>query len=232
MSWVAAAVGAVGIFSSLDTGRRQANTASDAQRMTEHQDQQTRADLQPWMKSGRMGLNALDKYAGLSASGFNPNAPGMKPFGMEDFNESPSYQFNLQQGQQAIDKAANARGNYYAPQTLQDISKFSQGMAGNEFNNAYAMYNQDQGNVWNRLFGISGTGQNAAAQMGGFGAAAAQNAGNYGIQRGDAMSAGLTGATGNALYGGAGAYNNYLQNQILKQQQPTYGGGVDYSNRM
>ena len=229
MSWVAAAVGAVGVISSLDSGRRMANTASDAQRMSQQQFGQTGKNLAPFLQAGQTAMSNLADYTGVGAGGLNPNAPGVKPFSLADFQASPAYNFNLQQGQQAIDKASNARGNLYAPQTLQDLSKYSQGMASNEFTNAYNMYNQNQGNTFSRLNTLAGMGQNAAVQQGGFGAAAAGAAGNYGIMGGEATSAGYTGAVGNALNGGTQAYNNYLQNQILQRQQqsqygPQYGG--------
>jgi hypothetical protein len=286
----------------MDSGRRMANTAADASRLSQQQYQQTEQNLAPYRQTGAMGLSALGQYLGLGGvsggspaqpsgpaptqdqfmktvpgqisgmygdvrgpggvgpsttqfdqsgydaamaaynggqqqqssqgSGLNLNAPGLKAFSLADFQASPAYQFNLQQGQQAIDKASNARGNMYAPQTLQDLSKFSQGMASNEFTNAYNMYNQNQGNVFSRLNTMAGIGQNAAVQQGGFGAASAGAQGNYGIMGGEATSAGYTGAVGNALNGGTQAYNNYLQNQILqRQQQSTYGqqyGGDAY----
>lgn len=228
MTWAAVAIGGsavIGAVASGDASRRGANTAADAARMQQQQYQQTRTDLQPWMQSGQMALSGLNQYAGLqSGGGFDPNAPGMKAFGLSDFQASPAYQFNLQQGQQAIDKSANARGNFYAPQTLQDISKFSQGTASNEFNNAYNMYGQNQQNVWNRLYALSGTGQSAANQTGTFGAAAANNQGNFALTGAGASAAGSMALGGNINQGIGNAYNQYLYNQML-QENPTYGGG-------
>lgn len=155
-----------------------------------------------------------------TASSFDPNAPLVKPFGLSDFKESPGYQFNLQQGQDAINKASSARGNYYAPSTLQDIGRYSQGLASNEFNNAYGQYNNNQNNIWNRLFDLSSAGQSAANQTGAFGANAANQIGQNTVGAGNAGAAGIMG-TGNAIQGGIqNAYWQYLANQ----QAPTYGG--------
>jgi hypothetical protein len=192
--------------------------------------QNTAKNLDPFLQQGKLAMNDLASYLGIgggpSGATFDPNAPGVKPFTLADFQASPAYNFNLQQGQQAIDKASNARGNFYAPQTLQDISKFSQGLASNEFNNAYNMYNKNQANVIDRLSGIAGAGQNAAVQQGGFGADAANAWGGAQMQVGNANAAGTMGVS-NALQGGLGnAYNAYLQNQILnRQQQSMYGAG-------
>lgn len=152
-------------------------------------------------------------------------SPLTKPFGMEDFQESPAYQFNLQQGQKAIEKAAAARKMFYAPQTLQDISKFSQGMASNEFMNAYNMYNKNQQTLWDRLYALSGSGQNAAAQSGAFGTQVGGQIGENIIGAGNAQAAGQVGQANAWVGAGNNAYNAYMMNQILQQnQRPTYTG--------
>ncbi len=171
-------------------------------------------------------LGSTDPSAGGT---FNQNAPLVKPFSLSDFQQSPAYQFNLQQGQQAIDKAANARGNLYAPQTLQDLSKYSQGVASNEFQNAYSNYNQNQQNLWNRLSSLSGQGQNAAAGIGALGAQTAGQIGQNTIGAGNAQAAGQIGQA-NAINSGLGnLYNAYLMNQILQRNNTgiagQYGGG-------
>ena len=163
---------------------------------------------------------------GSNAQGSNaqgsPDGMFTHQFGLQDFQESPAYQFNLQQGQQALDKSANARGNLYAPQTLQDLSKFSQGQASNEWSNAYNQYNNNIGNIWNRLYGISSAGQSAANQTGSFGQAAAQNSGNATMAAGNAQASGTMGVN-TAIQGGL---NNYMFQQYLQdQQRPAYEGG-------
>ena len=155
--------------------------------------------------------------------------PGMftHQFGLQDFQESPAYQFNLQQGQQALDKGANARGNLYAPQTLQDLSKFSQGLAGNEWNNAYSQYQNNIGNIWNRFNSMSQGGQSAANQTGVAGVNAANNQGMSLQNAGNAQAAGIMGAN-TALQGGL---NNYMFYDYLKnQQRPAYSAQGPYAS--
>lgn len=260
MSWVAVAIvgGAViGGVASNAAADKQASSANKASGVIASQSEQTRRDLMPWLGSGQLSLQQLQKLVGVNpgsaprvdgsngywsrpgggtadfwvpndpnndptASTFDPNAPLVKPFSLEDFKESPAYQFNLQQGQDAINKSASARGSYYAPATLQDIGRYSQGVASNEFNNAYGQYNNNQNNIWSRLFGLSGSGQNAAAQMGAFGGQAANQIGQNTIGAGNAGAAGIMG-TGNALQGGI--QNAYWQN-LASQQQPSYGSAA------
>jgi hypothetical protein len=157
-------------------------------------------------------------------------APLTRPFSLADFQESPNYQFNLQQGQKAIEKASAARGMFYAPQTLQDISKFSQGMASNEFMNSYNMFNQNQKSIWDRLYAMSGGGQNAAAQTGAFGTQVGGQVGNNITGGGNAQAAGIIGQ-GNALAGiGNNAYNSYVMQQIMSNNQPIYGSSLTRPN--
>jgi hypothetical protein len=187
----------------------------------------TQANLQPWMGAGNMALGQIGQQFGT------PNSPGNQPFGPQQFQASPAYQFNLQQGQMAIDKAANARGNYYAPQTLQDISKFSQGTASNEFQNAFNNYNTSQSNIFSRLNQISSGGQNAAANLGGISAGVGAQVGGNQIGAGNALASGQIGQA-NAVNTGLGNIGNMaIMNQLLQQQQtnPIYGsqyGGQAY----
>jgi hypothetical protein len=171
---------------------------------------------------GTPGAQGTPAVPGTPAS-FNPNAPLLKPFGLSDFQQSPAYQFNLQEGQKAIDKAAAARGNYYAPQTLQDISKFSQGLASDEFQNAFSNYNTNQNNVFSRLNQLTAGGQNAAANLGGISAGVGQSVGGNTIGAGNALAAGQIGQA-NAISGGlSGLGNNALLYALLNNQG---GGGL------
>lgn len=161
--------------------------------------------------------------AGNQNASQDPNFGSLtKSFGLNEFQQSPAYQFNLQEGEKAINKGASARGNYYAPQTLQDIGKYSQGVASNEFQNAYGNYNTNMNNIWNRLYGLSGAGQSAANQTGAYGASTANQVGQNMIGGANAQAAGLIGGA-NAIAGGVGNYyNNQLMQQVLSQR-PTYG---------
>ena len=147
----------------------------------------------------------------------------LKPFSLADFEQSPAYQFNLQEGEKAINKGAAARGNYYAPQTLQDLGKFQQGLASNEFQNAYGNYQTNMNNIWNRLYGLSESGRGAATQIGDLGARSAGQQGEAAMGAGNVRAAGAVGAA-SAIGGGVGDYYNYqLMQQLLNR--PAYGGG-------
>jgi len=219
MSWVAVAIGGsalLGAGASLSAGNMQSKAAKRASDMQMQMYGQTRTDLAPWREAGQASLAQL---RGLTTG---PNAPLLRPFTMQDFQESPAYQFNLGEGLKAINKGAAARQRYYAPATLQDIAKYSQGLASNEFQNSYNMFRDNQGDVFERLFGMSGMGQNAAAMTGSAGVASARGAGDAVMGGANARAAGMVGAA-NAVTGAAGdIYNNYLMNRILTRG--TYDG--------
>ena len=221
MSWIAVAIGGgalIGGIASMEAGRKQSNAADRSADIQLQMYNQTRSDLGPYRNAGSASLAQLQ---GLTSG---PNAPLLRPFTMQDFQESPAYQFNLGEGLKAINKGAAARQRFYAPATLQDIAKFSQGLASNEFQNSYNMFRNNQGDVYERLYGMAGMGQNAAAMTGNAGVAAARGAGESLMGGANARAAGLVGAA-NAVTGAAGdIYNNFLMNRILTGQ--TYGGGA------
>jgi hypothetical protein len=217
---VSAAAGIAGAVLSSKAGSKQARAAERASEISQEQYEQTREDLMPWQKAGKVALSQLGPLTQDLSS------PLLRQFTLEDFYASPSYQFNLAEGERAIKKAAAARGNYYAPQTLQDISRFSQGLASNEFQQAMANYYGQQGAQFGRLFALSGAGQSAAGQTGAFGAQAAGDIGQNLAAAANARAAGMIGA-GNILAGTAGDITNQimLRDILTRSAYMPAGGG-------
>jgi hypothetical protein len=88
------------------------------------------------------------------------NAKNPAPTGPDTsvFFESPDYQFNLGEGQKAIDRSLVARGRGLSGAGVKEGVKYASGMASNEF-----------GNFYNRLANLAGLGQtatNTTAQAG------------------------------------------------------------------
>lgn len=236
MTWVAVAIGGsalVGAGASLYGANKQAGAGGNAANQQMAMFGQTQKNEYPWLHRGTQASDQL--YADMQ------NGLG-QPFTLDKFQQSPSYQWQLQQGQQAIDKGANARGNYYAPQTLQDLSKYSQGLAGTDFNNAFNQYEQGQLQQFNMLNAVSGAGQNAAAGLGGLGQNAVTNAGNFQTSGAAAGAGGIMGAANSLTGGGLGlaGYQQYLsglqQQQYNTNTQPynwsnnPYGSAAAYDN--
>lgn len=195
-----------GGFGANKAAKRQAEAIDRATALEREMFTTTRNDLTPYREAGTQGLEALLPLLGLKDGGFDPS-------GIEELLQSqPGYQFNLEQGLDAINKGAAARGDFYAPKTLKDLGKFQGGYASGTYDK-----------ILERLLGVSGMGQNAAVQTGNFGQQSAGRAGDLAIQGGNAAAAGIMGRT-NAITGAAGdAYNQYLLSTVLGNQQPNYG---------
>jgi len=205
-----------GIFgnSAANTQADAANNASDLQRYIFDLQNSQQA---PYREAGYGGLSNLAYLLGTGPQGglqapdqngnqttYVPNtslgAYGSlaQPFTLDQFHEDPGYQFMLQQGQQALKASQAANGTLLSGAGLKGLDAYTQGLASQEYQQAFNNYNTNQTNLYNRLAGLSGTGQTANAQTG----AAAQNygnqAGNYITQAGSANAAGQL-ATGTGL---------------------------------
>lgn len=118
---------------------------------------------------GQPGATTSSASSSASASDTN----GLLPYSrsMEEarnrFMETPGYQFRMDEGIRALDRSAAARGRLGSGGYGRDLTTFAQGIASDEFNN-YA----------NRLAGLAGMGQNAAAQTGTLGVQTGGNIAN------------------------------------------------------
>ena len=81
----------------------------------------------------KVGINALAQYPGAAA-------PSYQPFGMEQFNADPGYQFRMSEGLKALERSAASRGILSSGQTLKDITRFGQDTASQEYQNAFSRY--------------------------------------------------------------------------------------------
>lgn len=161
----------------------------------------------------------------------------LKKFSASDLQNDPVYQsglqFGLDQGTGALNARATQTGSYDSGATLKALTRYANDYGTTKANESYNRYNADQTNIYNRLAGISGTGQTAANNVATLGANTANNISNLMTGAGNASAAGIVGganAWGNALQSGVNSYNNYQNNQTLKQllaqnngYQPTYG---------
>lgn len=110
---------------------------------------QQRSDAMPWEDAGKSALTQMQDPS------FN------HAFSMSDFQADPGYQFRMQQGQQALEASAAARGGLSGGNFATALTQYGQNFASNEYQNAYNRFNQNQQNRFNRLSTIAGIGQNA-----------------------------------------------------------------------
>lgn len=180
---------------------------------------------QPMIDAGNTGRNRLMQLLGLTPGG-EGNGSAVKDFRMADFQSDPGYQFRMDQGQQALERSAAARGGLMSGAALKDTAKFSQGLASQDYQAAFDRFKSNQASKINPLQSISGAGQSASNALGqagqSFASGASSALGQYGAQAGqnitgmgNARASGYVGSA-NALGGGvAQAYNGYQQNQLM-----------------
>lgn len=127
-----------------------------------------------------------------------------KSFSMADFQKDPGYDFRMQQGQQALERSAAARGGLQGGGFAKALTQYGQDYASNEYQNAYNRFNNDRTNRFNSLAALAGIGQTSNAQLGN----ATQNYANNASQ--NIMGAGN--AQGAAAIAGGNAWGGALSN--------------------
>jgi hypothetical protein len=109
----------------------------------------------PYQQTGLTGLNQLNQLAdtGYLTHQFNAQdlAAGL----------APNYDFMLQQGQMANQRAANVGGGALSGNTLQGLQNYTQNYAGNAYQNAFNNYQTQRQNIYTNLAGMAGIGQTA-----------------------------------------------------------------------
>lgn len=141
----------------------------------------------------------------------------MQQFTGENLASDPGYQFALGQGEQALDRAARARGGFDSGAAVKDLLRFNEGLASQRFNEAFNRDQINKTNTFNWLSGLSGTGQTTASQIGSFGANNANTVGNLVTGAGNARAAGIVGGA-NAVNNTIGNIaNNWAQQSMLSQ---------------
>lgn len=107
-------------------------------------------------------------------------------FSLDKFEEDPGYQYRQQEAQKALERAMAAQGvtlggggfGNINPQVAKALQEQSQGMASQEYGNAYNRYVNDQLNQYNMLAGLGGYGQVGLGSLSGSGNQMATNVGN------------------------------------------------------
>lgn len=216
-AWVATAVigsavigaGAT-MYGANKAAEAQTAAADKAGNIAQAQYQQTRADLEPFRDIGKLGASELTKRLSelTSPITIDPN----------QLQESDYFKFASTQGQKAVTNSAAARGLANSGAALKGAAAFAKGLATDTYKTAWEMENTNRTNAYNRLKGLVDTGQNAAAQTGSAGTAAANTSAGAAIGAGNAQAAAAN-ATGGAISNLASNIGGYAMYKGL------YGSG-------
>lgn len=236
-----------------DAASKSQASADKAQNLLQGRYDTTRSDLMPYNSMGQsaegvIGANLYSTFGTPqtgdidAARGYFKQAAtlGSGPGAQAALEATPGYQFTLAQGLQANQNAMAAKGLGVSGAAMKGAATYATGLAnqtyGDQFNrliasgtNSLAANTANQGNLtsfYNRLAGVAGLGENAAAQTGNTGASLGASQSSA-ITAGGAAGAGGAIATGNALAGGVnGVTNAFTQNQAMQayQQQQRANG--------
>ena len=166
-----------------------------------------------------LGNLARNRYGELVGLGPNTNAMGygsaVQPFDMSKFQADPGYEYRLAESQKAEDRIASRNRNLFGSAALANAQRNRQGMASQEFGNAYNRYRQNRADQLDPLMYAMTSGTNATnatnTALGNYGT----NAANLMGQAGQATGAGYLGA-GSSVNNLFGALNNqYNTNQMM-----------------
>jgi hypothetical protein len=236
VGWAMAGANLVSGLMGADAAKSAANTqAQSAANALDFQKQQFNTIQQQGAAGRAAGYNALNTLGSLGSGTYgmydasgNPIGAGTgsgyltSQFTPEDFSKGmdPSYQFRLEQGQQANQRAANMAGGALGGNALKGLQDYTQGLASTEYGNAFARNQLEKTNIFNRLASIAGIGQQAVNTTAQAGAQAAGTVGNTIQNLGASQAAGTVGAA-NAITGGIqNAGNQYYLSQLLASKNP------------
>lgn len=141
-----------------------------------------------------------------------------RDFGMQDYQEDPGYQFRLEQGAKALERAGAAKGGQLSGAQLKGLTDYNSGMASQEYGNAYNRFMQNRTTKFGQLSNLAGLGQSSVGQTGALGANTASQMGNN--LTGAANMSGAAGIAGaNAWTGALNSMGNTWM-QYQNQGQP------------
>lgn len=214
----AAITAGVGAMSSQSAANTQADAANNATGAQLAMFNTTQGNLQPYMGEGSTALSTLNGQLGTLNT---PMAiqPSINNTNWKQYM-SPAYDFQLQQGQQALQNSQAAQDGVLSGAALKGLINYNQNMAGTAFQNAFNDYQTQYGNqfnqyqtqnqnIFNRLSSLANLGENAAANVGQNATQTGANVANTMTAAGNAQAAGIMGtsnAIANGLNNGMGYY--------------------------
>ena len=243
---VAAGVGAVG---SIATGLIGANAAGKAANAQEQAAQlasntelqmfnQQQADLAPYQAGGVNSLAALQKLLGIGPGGAGASSPILAMLGIgangqptggginpATFQGSPGYQFQKQQGLNAVTNSAAANGGL-GGNALKALTSYGSGIANQDWYNYLGATNSAYQGLVGNVAGLTNLGENAAAGAGAGALATGSQVGANQIGAGNAAASGIIGSA--SALGGAvnGVGQNALLYALMNSQNSGGGTGI------
>jgi hypothetical protein len=214
MAWASSALGAAGaIFGGLFGAHASNNAANQyikylqqAEDLLQGQEKQGLQNFQPFQEGGARAEKTLSDLMGTPGQGLL--TPWTQKFAAPtaaEAEQTPGYQFQLQQGENALQNSAAGKGSLLSGRTMADLNNYAQGVAStnyqNTFNNALTQYQtayqsflNNQQNTYNMLQGQAGLGAQTAGMEGQFMSGMAGDEASLLAQMGRVRAGGTLGA--------------------------------------
>jgi len=221
MGWVAAAVAASSVASSVIGGNaaqsaagQYANAANQGINYSSGIYNDIKNMAQPYMNTGTQanyGLNAMLPGQYTDANGKIQTGSGYltaQPTMNDLTTLMPNYQFGLTQGMGQFNAGLNAGGGAVSGNAIQGGQQFAQNYAGNALQTAYSDYQANRQNVASNIFNANNVGMNALGTVSNAGTGTASNVSNMLSSIGNAQAAGTMGQS-NAITGSLNNISNY-----------------------
>lgn len=185
-------------------------------------------NLQPYMQlaaGNPMAKKGTAAFAGANHILTNRLNALLKPINPINVENTPGYNFVLGQGEKAVTNAAAARGLGTSGYALKGAATFAKGLADSTYAERFGMARSNREDIFNKLMGIAGLGESAAAGNAGNAVTTGANVGSNIIGAGNAQAAGSIAGT-NAAAGALGDLGQYaFLNKLLANGSGGPGGG-------
>ena len=198
-----------------------ANQAANAQRRGARRAREAYAEslrrqeeaMAPYLQGGQTSQNELLRLLGLGGDAASAGYGSMaQPFGMEQFEADPGYQFRMDEGMKALERSAAARGGLLSGGFLRGATRYGQGLASQEYMNAFNRYQAERRARLDPLFELYGQGAQSANALAGYQGQYGRGAAGTYMDAANARASNYltrTNALGNFLGTGAQLYGQY-----------------------
>lgn len=149
-----------GVFGAGSAANAMKDAAANIQGYVTDTAQKAASQLSPYTSLGSNAASLLGGDLSSLSQGFNPT--------MAQLQQTPGYQFALQQGQEATQNGYAARGLGVSGAALKGAANYATGLADQTYTNQANIYNQNRSTTANILTGATGLGENAANQIGNY----------------------------------------------------------------
>ena len=212
----------VGLYGSSQAASAQGK-AADQQAQTARETLASQQRIaEPYTTAGAFGVNELARQLGVAGDSASAGYGSlMKDYDPSTFAADPGYGFRMAEGQKALERSAAARGGLLSGSAMKGTLNYAQGLASQEYQNAFNRYTAQRDTRYNMLRGLTDVGAGAAGSMVGAAGTAGANTAAAQQARGEATASGYVGAA-NAINSGVSNISSYYQNKPLNDALANY----------